>query len=191
MQKKIVAVAGGIGVGKSVVCRILRAMGYEVYDCDSRAKAIMDSDAGIKAAIAMRVTPAAIDAQGNLDRIALADVVFSDKERLSALNSIVHAAVRDDLRRWVAAVPADVVFVETAILYQSGLDRMVDEVWEVTAPQDVRIGRVCRRSNLTPAQVKARIASQRVQGHTPHKNTVNIVNDGRKSLLQQIAHLLS
>lgn len=133
---KLIAICGGIGSGKSVVCRIVAAMGHEVYDCDSRAKEIMDCSAEIKNAIACRVHREAIAPDGSIDRRRLGEIVFSDAEALARLNSIVHAAVREDLALWAARRPGKLLFVETAILYQSGLDAMVDEVWDVEAPQN-------------------------------------------------------
>lgn len=186
----LIAVTGGIGSGKSVVCNVLRTLGYPVYDCDSRAKALMDADQEIKRRIASEITPSAIDADGRIDRKALSRIVFNDADKLNTLNAIVHSAVRADLRAWRKALKCDVCFVETAILYQSGLDREVEAVWEVTAPVDVRIARVQKRSGLTADEVRARIASQSFTPPTLHPLTYPIINDGRTSLLQQIAALL-
>lgn len=185
------AVAGGIGSGKSVVCRILTAMGFAVYDCDSRAKRLMDESVAIKRAISVDIHPDAVK-DGCIDRQVLAGIVFADKHKLQTLNNIVHAAVRDDIARWIAGHQSDeAVFVETAILYQSGLDRMVDEVWEVVAPVDVRVARVMARNSMSEADVRARIASQAFEPAQPHSRVRTINNDGRESLLLQLAALLA
>ncbi len=84
------------------------------------------------------------------------------------------------------------LFVETAILYQSGMDSMVDEVWEVSASESVRIARVMMRNNLSEAEVKARIASQ--AAYTPvhvHPHTIAIDNDGAAALLPQVLNAVS
>lgn len=132
-----------------------------------------------------------MDSQGQLRRDVISEVVFHDAEKLQALNRIVHAAVKADLGKWISDLPSGPAFVETAILYQSGLDRMVDEVWEVEAPEELRISRVCRRNNLTPGQVKARIESQRITVATPHPQIKTINNDNTRSLLRQVAEMLS
>lgn len=187
----LIAVTGGIGSGKSVVCRVLMALGYPVYDCDSRAKALMDADPEIKRRIGAEICSDAIDANGCIDRKALSAIVFNYADKLSALNSIVHSAVRADLRAWTKSQQTgNLCFVETAILYQSGLDHEVEAVWEVTAPVDLRIARVQNRSGLTAEQVRARIASQSFIPSAPHPFTYPIVNDGRSSLLRQIDTLL-
>lgn len=187
----LIAISGGIGCGKTVVSRIVVALGYEVYDCDSRAAALMDSDAGIKSLIASQVHPESVTPDGQIDRKRLSEIVFADYEALQRLNSIVHAAVRADLARWASERPGSTLFVETAILYQSGLDRMVDEVWEVGAPVDLRVERVMLRNGITREQVLARIASQdRFVPETVHPSTHLIVNDGVDPLLPQVEALL-
>lgn len=187
----LIAITGGIGCGKTVVSRIVGALGYDVYDCDSRAARIMDSDTAIKRLIAERVHPESLTADGRIDRKRLSEIVFGDYEALQRLNSIVHEAVRTDLSRWRAARAASTFFVETAILYQSGLDRMVDAVWEVDAPLDLRISRVMARNGVTREEVLARIASQ--DAFVPqvvHPSVSRIVNDGVEPLLPQVEALL-
>lgn len=178
----LIAVTGGIGAGKSVVCRILTTIGYEVYDCDSRAKALIDGDYHIKHRIAEEVCRESLGSDGKIDRRKLGNHVFNNKEALLALNSITHAAVRADLRHW--AENKNLCFVETAIFNESGLDKMVDEVWKVEAPEELRIKRVMARSNLTREEVLSRIQNQSTEIVSGLPIRV-IVNDGRTSLLEQ------
>lgn len=187
---RITAITGGIGVGKSMVSRILRAMGYEVYDCDSRAKILMAQSPEIIARIESEISGSCV-IDGAIDRKCLASIVFSNPQKLEILNDIVHEAVRSDLAGYVRESGANRVFVETAILYQSGLDRMVDEVWEVAAPVHMRIERVMARSGLTADEVTSRINSQ--EAFIPecrHPNVESLVNDGLVPLLPQIEALL-
>ncbi|MCM1292121.1 MAG: dephospho-CoA kinase [Bacteroides sp.] len=186
----IIAVCGGIGAGKSVVCEMLRVMGFEVYDCDSRARDLMDCSDEIKRRISEEISAEAILADGSIDRAVLGEVVFADKQLLNRLNSLVHGAVRDDIRSW--AVGKHVCFVETAILYESGLDAMVDYVWEVIAPVDVRVRRVMSRNGLSEQQVMARIRSQELNEVARRMDTVvEIVNDGLRPVLPQVERLLA
>ena len=117
----LIAVTGGIGAGKSVVCRVLRAMGYPVFDCDSEAKALMDADCDIKRRIAIEIDESAV-CGGSIDRRRLAEIVFADAEKLEILNSIVHGAVRQRIAEWAQTLAGRLLFVETAILFQSGLN---------------------------------------------------------------------
>lgn len=191
---RLTGIDGGIGSGKSVVSDVLRAMGYKVYDCDSRAKAIMDGDAVLRHRIACALGDDVLRDDGSCDRQAISRKVFSDKSLLTALNRLVHGAVRDDLRRWCTiSCPLTRyghLFVESAILYQSGLDRMVSDIWTVRAPEDVRLRRVMSRNGLSAAQVRARIASQTAAIPDPHPPTAYIDNDGIRPLLPQILRLL-
>ncbi len=185
---RLTAVTGGIGSGKSVVCRILETLGRHVYDCDARAKALMDADAGIKHAIACQVCDEAI-CNGQIDRAKLAEVVFNDAGKLVALNAIVHESVRRDLCNWAKSHPDG--FVETAILYESGLDRMVDEEWVVDAPESVRIERVMARNCISEDEVRQRIKSQSVALPEPTCGRRSIiVNDGIHAVLPQVSQLL-
>ncbi|MDE6555803.1 MAG: dephospho-CoA kinase [Duncaniella sp.] len=191
MSKKLIAITGGIGSGKSVVSSILRSLGYEVYDCDSRAKINGDSDYEIKAKLVSEISPDCVDSEGNVRRDRVAEIVFANPDALNRLNLLTHAAVRDDIRRQAAISENNPLFVETAILYQSELDLMVDEVWVVKAPEELRIGRVMERNGLEREQVIARIESQ--DGYKPqrrHAVVRELVNDEILPLLPQVEELL-
>ncbi len=189
---RIIAIAGGIGSGKSVVSRILREMGCHVYDCDSRAKMLMDESFDIKRRIAAEISEEAITGYGAVDRRVLASVVFADKEKLRRLNDIVHGAVRGDILRWAENLDVDVCWVESAIIYESGIDRMVDEVWSVEAPLELRIERVMARNGMSREEVEARIASQSGNEgiHAVHPATHPVVNDGVEPVLPRVLGLL-
>ncbi|MCM1116610.1 MAG: dephospho-CoA kinase [Pseudoflavonifractor sp.] len=188
----LIAITGGIGSGKSVVARIVAAMGYEVYDCDMRARVLMER-AEIKLALAEAFGADIFDEGGGLVRRELAAIVFNDRKMLNRLNDITHTAVRADLALWAeerqGRGPA---FVETAILYQSRIDRMAGRVWEVIAPVETRIERVAKRSGLSREEAMARISSQ--DSFVPemlHEDVSLIVNDGLTPVLPHVEHLLS
>lgn len=187
----IIAINGGIGSGKSVVSRIVMTMGYPVYDCDTRARQLMDNSDKIKAAISADIHRACVK-DGLIDRTMLASIVFEDEEKLAALNSIVHGAVREHFASWAQHQLCPVCFVETAILYQSGMATMVDEVWTVDAPLDLRIDRVMKRNGLTRQAVMSRIAAQDSFIPTrPHPLVRQIINDTDTPLLPRIEQLIS
>ncbi len=188
---KTIAITGGIGAGKSVVSTVLRLMGYYVFDCDTEAKAIMDGSDAIKTALVTHIHEKAV-VDGVIDRRLIAGVVFSDAAKLDKLNAIIHEAVRLRLSQVIAERQKtdSHIFVETAILYQSGLDRMVDEVWDVVAEDEVRIARVMKRNALSRDDVIARIESQRFTPDTFHPNVHEINNDGFTAVIPQILNLL-
>lgn len=208
-RMKLIAVAGGIGSGKSIISTILRKCGYAVYDCDSRARAIMDCSVEIKRRIACEIAKAAIViSEGEsswdnalIDRKRLAEEVFSDAEKLQRLNVIVHGAVRNDISRWLEYEAGEkgndrnICFVETAILHSSGVDKLVDAIWHVTAPMPVAVARASRRDNASAESIIRRIESQRdeekaFETREAGKPVVMITNDGIIPVLPQIISLL-
>jgi dephospho-CoA kinase len=190
---KLIAITGGIGSGKSVVARLVQVMGHEVYDCDSRAKALMTQSEEVRRQLVEAFGKETFHSDGTLNRQHLSEVAFSDDKALTRLNGIVHPATARDMQRW-AQSQADsgsrVAFVETALLRTAGLDRLVDEVWHVTAPASVRIPRVMARSGLTEQQVRERIAAQSVEDAlAPGEHA--IVNDDVTAVLPQVITLLN
>lgn len=190
---RLIAISGGIGSGKSTVSHALKTMGFVVYDCDSHAKRLTDSSPEILSLIAAEISPTVLNNDGTLNRKALADIVFNDSSCLRCLNSIVHSAVINDIRQWIECHKSiqSLLFIETAILYQSGLDKFVDEVWNVEAPKNIRITRVMHRNNLKAEDVEARINAQdSFTPNKPHPRTFTILNDNTTALLPQIKSLL-
>lgn len=187
----LIAITGGIGTGKSVVSHILRVKGYNVYDCDTAAKLIMDNDTAIHQRLTEQIHPEAVK-NGKINRTLIADIVFSDNEKLKTLNAITHTAVLEDIRlKAKAHHPYGIMFIETAILYQSNLDLIVDKVWNVTAPSDLRIDRVMKRNSCDRETVTKRITAQ--DAYIPsrcHPMVYTIVNDNVHPLLTQIHNLL-
>lgn len=187
---KLIGLTGGIGTGKSTVARILRLRGYEVYDCDLEAKRLMDESPEVRRSLRDRWGEDIYSAEDELDRRKVAEYVFADRREKAWLDSLVHGLVRDDVKRWAATrtdYSHDTVFVESAILFTSGLAGMCQEVWEVTAPLDIRVERVMKRSGLTREQSLARIEAQKEeQKICRSRHTQQIVNDGATPLLDAI-----
>lgn len=189
MASRLIAITGGIGSGKSVVSRILKVMGYTVYDTDMHARHLMNESPCVKARLVARFGSTIYHQSGELDAHKLSQIVFGHNEALSDLNGIVHPAVRHDLQQWASRCPSQFAFVETALLYESGLCDIVDCVWKVTAPVRTRVQRVMARNGLTEAEVLARIKSQASEEIVDAKTHI-IVNDGIEALLPQVMRLL-
>lgn len=190
---KLIAITGGIGSGKSVVAHLVQVMGYQVYDCDSRAKALMTSNEEVRSLLTKAFGRETYFDDGSLNRQHLSAMAFGNAETLARLNAIVHPATARDMMQWaetLAGKGADVAFIETALLRTAGLDKLVDEVWHVTAPTDIRIKRVIARSGLTSQQVRDRIASQTIEEEAAPDENV-IVNDDTSAVLPQVIHLLN
>lgn len=199
--RPIIGITGGIGSGKSVVSRILRLLGYEVYDCDSEARLIMERSAEIRESLISRFGSEVVNQEGTLNRRHIADRVFGNAEELKWLNSIVHKAVREDVARRAeltaegdrslpngATVP---LFVESAILATSGLAGMCCEVWLVDAPEGVRLERAMGRDGASRQEIKRRMEAQKTETDALAAYSVcRIDNSGCRSLLGQIGVLL-
>ena len=185
---ELIAITGGIGCGKSIVSLILKEMGYDVYDCDWKAKYLMDNSPTIKDCLKSTFGNDII-IDGTINRVKLANIVFNNKEKLVKLNNIVHSSVKEDLISWkLENSQKKLLFVETAILYQSGLDSIVDEVWEVNAPLEIRIERVMKRNNISRQDVLSRIESQKYEILT--QADYIITNDDKVAILPQLVTIL-
>ena len=154
-----VGITGGIGSGKSTVCRMFAEHGVPVFDTDSAAKSIMSGDNRIKKRIADLLGEKAYK-DGSLNRKYISAAVFSDERLLHALDSIVHPAVAREFELWAERQNAPYVIMECAILFESGFNRLVDKVVAVSAPEQSRISRTALRDGTGEESVKKRIASQ-------------------------------
>ena len=158
----------------------------------SLAKSLMTADPLVRQQLMQAFGKETYLDDGSLNRSHLSAAVFTDKNALTRLNAIVHPATAADLISWAdeqSEFGADIAFVETALLRTAGLDRIVDEVWHVTAPEPLRIERVIARSALSAPQVKERIEAQREEETIADGEQI-IVNDNVSALLPQVMDLL-
>ncbi len=163
---KVVGLTGGMGTGKSAVAEILRDLGWVVLSSDETARSLMNSDAAMQKRIAEALGNDVLSDKG-LDRERIAALVFGDStdhaKRLAQLNAIVHPRVLDEHMTQLKNMDDDgvaIAAVETALLYEVGLDDAFDFVIVVDAPDDVRRARIRERSGLTDQQITDRLAQQ-------------------------------
>ncbi len=156
----IIGITGGIGSGKSTLSERLREIGYLVYDSDMEARRLQNEHPEIQDQLIELFGEDIYNDQG-LNRPALAKLVFGKPELLAKLNGIVHPVVNTDFKSWIQRHSAEqLLFMESAILFESGFNRMVDKVIVMTASEDIRIARVMKRDKVTEEQVKARMQHQ-------------------------------
>lgn len=186
---RLIGLTGSIGAGKSVVSRILRLKGYAVYDCDSRARILMENSSAIKDALVSRWGEECLDPGGNLNRPHIASKAFAADEERIWLNSLVHSAVREDIAAWKEN--HEVAFVESAILATSELDRLCDSVWVVDAPEELRIKRAVRRDGGAEESVRRRNDAQKEELCNLRAPKTRIIeNIEGRSLLRAVDALL-
>lgn len=154
-----VAITGGIGSGKSTICKLFEQLGVNVYYADNAAKALMISDPHLIADIKKEFGAEAYN-KGQLNRAYLANIVFKDKKALKKLNAIVHPAVERDFALWVDKQEGEYVMQEMAILFENGAQHRFDLVVTVAAPTDMRIERVMQRDGVSKEQVLDRMRNQ-------------------------------
>lgn len=179
-------VTGGIGSGKSTVCKIFETLGIPVYYADDRAKAIMTGNAAVKKAILSLFGGQAYFRNGRLNRAFIAQAVFQNPVLREKMNQIVHPAVIEDGRRWQEAQTSEITLKEAALLIQSGSYKDLDHIILVTCPEELRIKRVMQRNRMSRQAVKARINSQLTEAQMKEYADWIVVNDGSQSVIAQV-----
>ena len=152
-------ITGGIGSGKTSVCRVFNILGIPVFSADSEAREIMEKENGVIRRI-NSITGMDLYSGGSLNRKELATLIFNNHMLLEKVNSLVHPIVIDHFRRWEKEQRSPYVIMEAAILFESGASKFVDKVAVIIAPLEERLERVILRSNLTKEQVLERTRNQ-------------------------------
>ena len=171
-----VGITGGIGSGKSYVCKRLLKHGIMVYDCDAAAKRLIRTSPTLQQQI--------ISLVGSLDKAAMSRFLLASEDNQQAMNAIIHPAVFQDFEE------SGMQWMESAILFESGAHRLVDKVVVVTAPQEVRIQRVIQRDGITREKALQWIACQWPQDEVKASADYEIVNDGQADIDSQIEELI-
>lgn len=171
-----IGITGGIGSGKSYVCRLLEQRGIEVYDCDAAAKRLIRTSRRMRQQLQQLI--------GSLQKADISRFLLASEENQQCVNAIVHPAVFQDFEE------SGMQWMESAILYESGADKLVDKVVVVTAPEEVRIQRVMSRDGITREKAQQWIARQWPQEQVRERADYEIVNDGQADLDAQVEWLL-
>lgn len=181
-----VGITGGIGVGKSLICKLFQLKNIPVYDADFFAKHLMQNDEKLVKKLT-ETFGEIYDTSGNLLRKKLANIVFNDKAELQKLNAIVHPAVNKHSLLWMES-KLDVPYClrEAALLFESGSHKQLDLVILVTAPKTIRIERVIKRDKSTVEAIEARINSQWSEQKKLELADEVIVNDDVQLLIPQV-----
>ena len=178
-----VAVTGGIGSGKSYVCKLLEMRGISIYDCDKAAKHIMASSEDIQSEL-KRVVGYDVFSDGKLNKAKLASFLLKTESNTLKINNVIHPAVAEDFTK------SGYGWMECAILFSSGFNRLVDKVICIVAPIDVRIGRIMMRDGISRDKAIEWINKQMPQDEVMSLSDYVIENDGKKDLDRQINEIL-
>lgn len=155
----IIGITGGIGSGKTRIVKLFESLGVPCYIADREAKRLMNEDLGVKKAIISLFGNEAYGS-GNLDRKLLGNIVFTQPQKLNALNAIVHPAVAEDFKNWVDNQHYPYIIKEVAILFETGGYKQVDKTLLITAPEEKRIARVMQRDASSKKSIIDRMRNQ-------------------------------
>lgn len=185
-----IGITGGIGSGKSRVCRVFSALGYAVYEADARARTLMNENEVIREGVKNLFGADAYLPDGQLNRAWVGGIVFDNPEKLARLNALVHPQTRRDFQQWyqssLALSGKAFVLKEAAILYESGSWKDADAVITVYAPKTTRLERVMRRDGIDEEAVLKRMAQQWPDAEKVRRADFVIYNDGTHSLAEQV-----
>jgi len=180
-----VGITGGIGSGKTTVCRMFEELGVPVYYADDRAKYLMQHEHFLIDSIKKHFG-VEVYANGRLNRALLAGKVFNQPEKLKLLNSLVHPAVFKDTEEWLQKLPKSTPYClkEAALLVETGSYKNLDALIVVTAPEQMRMERVVQRDGVQPADVSARMQHQLPEAEKIKRADYIIENNGTLTDLQ-------
>ncbi|MGN0257547.1 MAG: dephospho-CoA kinase [Bacteroides sp.] len=186
-----IGITGGIGSGKSVVCRLLQLMGVPVYSSDDETKRLMVRDEVIRSGLTALLGPEAYQGEA-LNKPLIASYLFASADHAATINALIHPRVKLDFRRWVEAHHDHrLVAIESAILIEAGFAAEVDQVVVVTSPLETRIRRAMQRDGASRQQIEQRILRQMADEERSSRAHHVIQNDDFMPLIPQVLALIA
>ena len=186
----IIGLTGGIGSGKTIVAKLFETMDCIIYNSDERAKELYFHQ-DIKQQVITLLGKEAYINDIELNKSYIAEVIFSDKHKLQHLNAIIHPAVKQDFKLVVSKYPVKTLIIkETALLFEENIFKEVDASILVTAPIELKIERVMKRSNLSKTEVEKRMLAQWNDEQKIPLATYVITNDGKEALIPQVLAII-
>lgn len=182
-----VGITGGIGSGKTTVCKIFEVLGVPVYYADERAREIVNTDKKIIKEVKALFGDNIYLEDGKLDRKRVAEIVFNFPELLEQYNAIIHPVVIEDAKKWMRKNQQhDYVIKEAALLFEANTHKDLDYIICVTATLPVRIQRIKQRDKITEEQILARIKNQMPEEEKIRRSDFVIYNNGDAPLIPQV-----
>lgn len=157
---KIIGICGGSGSGKTVICSALQKKGAAILDADQISRELYTPGSPLLEQIVQAFGEEYRDAQGQLRRQALGERVFSDPDSLKKLNAITHPAICKEIKRRIQTQTAQLIVIDAALLFQTGLDQLCHYTIAIVAPEQLRLQRIVSRDNISQESALARIRAQ-------------------------------
>jgi len=186
-----IGITGGIGSGKTTVCKIFETLGIPVFYADTSAKEIMVTDVDLVNGIKNTFGEDSYGIDGILNNKYLADLVFNNPVELEKLNALVHPAVFRGFDRWLSNISANVPYIlkEAALLFESGSYKNCDYSILVTAPFQTKLNRVMKRDGVNEEQVRIRMDKQLNDEEKAKLANFFIRNEETQSIVLQVYDL--
>ncbi len=185
----IIGITGGMGAGKSAVTNIIRNAGYAVLDADVISREVTRKDAPLLRILVKEFGIDIIKEDGTLDRRKLADIAFADKRKTNRLNDIVQTAVLVRAFERISHMSMrghdDIVFFDVPMLFEAEWDKLMDQIWLVTAPEELRIERILARDGLSLGEIKMRMSLQMSEEEKKKRSDVVINNSSDLAYLEK------
>ncbi len=185
---KKIGLTGNIGSGKTTLCKVFEMFDVPVFYADVVARQILNREA-IVAKLVQMFGEGILLPSKQVDRSALAAIVFSDRQALQRLNDLIHPLVRDEFMLWANNQQAPYVIMEAAILFETGFASYFDHLVLVVADTESRISRVVKRDGVSREEVKRRMLNQKPQDELTPMSDFVIYNDDDVLVLPQILHI--
>jgi dephospho-CoA kinase len=185
-----IGITGGIGSGKTTVCRIFELLGVPIYYADEASKKLLVTDPEIKKEIVAVFGEEVLDEQQTISRKKVAARVFGNESELKKLNAIMHPAVALHFESWLKGyVSQPYILKEAAIMFESGAYKQMDKIITVSAPEELRIARVLNRDVVTREEVQRRLHAQLSEEERIKRSQYVIVNDEQQLVIPQVMEL--
>ncbi len=188
---KVIGITGGIGSGKSIICKVFELLGVPVYYADARANWLTNNDLQLRKEIKELLGRQAYDENGQYNRKWVASQVFDNPELLKMLNMLIHPRVFEDTKKWLASHQNQPYVVrEAAISNAAGQGNDLDKIIVVNCPTEVRIERIQQRDpQRSDEQIRAIIARQKTDEEFAKIADYQIINDDSQLVLPQISRI--
>lgn len=185
-----IGITGGIGSGKSIVCKVFTCLGISVYDADTRSKWLTNHDTDIREGVIKLLGSKAYDSEGTYNRSYVSSVVFSNDSLLKQLNAIIHPAVFRDTEKWMSERSNEpYVIKEAAIMKAAGDGNTLDYVVVVQAPVELRIQRILQRDKRSEEEIRA-IIERQISDEARNVIADFVIENGENAaLIPQVLHL--
>lgn len=184
-----IGITGGIGSGKSVVAKIIESLNYPVFYSDKVAKQLVVTNPTIQKGL-IDLFGADIFIAGRLDKVTLANHIFTNEESKRKVNALIHPEVRKAFDSFAVNQKKQLVFNEAAIIFETGAQELYDKVILVVAPKELRISRVQNRDHVSKDRVLERMGNQWSDDRKKGLADYLIVNDDQQSVIEQVEHIL-